>query len=223
MTAWRTEGTSARWSVMPLSTEHVQGGRRLLAVAVSRRTCQSALHVLRGPVHAHLRPVQLAVAPRLIGLQSFWDFQPQWTVVHAEEVGDPAHDPLHMGQLLVAQGVLVAAMASGCPNVDEAIDVMNSNAGIARDVREGKLITVEVTPGHFRLAHASRAVPLLGASDVHAQASHRCPPGRSGHMRARATRPAAALNDEGPAPCRALRSGSDGTRTRDLRRDRPAL
>jgi hypothetical protein len=161
--------------------------------------------------------------PRLIGLQSFWDFQPQWTVVHAEEVGDPAHDPLHMGQLLVAQGVLVAAMASGCPNVDEAIDVMNSNAGIARDVREGKLITVEVTPGHFRLAHASRAVPLLGASDVHAQASHRCPPGRSGHMRARATRPAAALNDEGPAPCRALRSGSDGTRTRDLRRDRPAL
>jgi hypothetical protein len=89
--------------------------------------------------------------PRLIGLQFFWDFQPQWTVVHAEEVGDPAHDPLHMGQLLVGQGVLVAAMASGCPNVDEAIDVMNSNAGIARDVREGKLITVEVTPRHFRL------------------------------------------------------------------------
>ena len=53
--------------------------------------------------------------PRLIGLQAFWDFKRQWTVVHAEEVRSVDHDPLHMGQLLAGQGLLIAAMATGTP------------------------------------------------------------------------------------------------------------
>lgn len=89
--------------------------------------------------------------PRLLGLQAFWDFRPQWTVVHAQEVGDHSHDPLHMGQLLVGQGLLIASMATGCPDVNEVIDVLDSNANLASDVREGKLTTVEVSPGNFRL------------------------------------------------------------------------
>lgn len=90
--------------------------------------------------------------PRLVGLQSFWNHRPQWTVVHAHEVGDRSHDPLHMGQLLVGQGLLIEAMSRGGAGVDEVIDVLRSNADLAREVREGKLATVEVTPGHFRLS-----------------------------------------------------------------------
>src|SRR3954453_16076214 len=50
--------------------------------------------------------------PRLTGLQSFWDFQPQWTTVHGEETGEREHDPLHMGQLVAGHGLLISAMAT---------------------------------------------------------------------------------------------------------------
>jgi Family of unknown function (DUF5677) len=89
--------------------------------------------------------------PRLTGLQAFWDFQRQWTVVHAEETGDRSHDPLHMGQLLAGHGLLVSAMATGVPNVDEVIELLNSNAELARLVRDGKVVTEEVSPGRFEL------------------------------------------------------------------------
>lgn len=89
--------------------------------------------------------------PRLTGLQAFWDFHPQWTVVHGEEVGDHDHDPLHMGQLLVGQGLLISAMATGTPDVDEVIGVLDSNAGLAQLVRDGKVVTTEVSTGRFRL------------------------------------------------------------------------
>ncbi len=90
--------------------------------------------------------------PRLTGLQAFWDFQPQWTVVHAQERAGLEHDPLHMGQLLVGLGMLIAALGWASADPDEVVDVLNSNAELARHVREGKLVTVEVRPGHFRLA-----------------------------------------------------------------------
>jgi hypothetical protein len=73
--------------------------------------------------------------PRLIGLQAFWDFRPQYTVVHAQEVGDPSHDPLHMGQLIVGQGLLIGSIATGFPDVNEVVSVLSSNAGLASDVR----------------------------------------------------------------------------------------
>ena len=90
--------------------------------------------------------------PRLTGLQAFSDFQPQWTVVHAQERAGLEHDPLHMGQLLVGLGMLIAALGWASADPDEVVDVLNSNAALARHVREGKLVTVEVRPGHFRLA-----------------------------------------------------------------------
>ncbi len=92
--------------------------------------------------------------PRLTGLQAFWDFQPQWTVVHAAETGDPAHDPLHMGQLVAGHGLLIAALATGSPPVDEAIDVLVSNADLASHVRQGKVVTEELSPGRFELRRA---------------------------------------------------------------------
>jgi hypothetical protein len=92
--------------------------------------------------------------PRLIGLQAFWDFRPQWTVVHAQEIPDTQHDPLHMGQLLAGQGLLIAAMATGTPDVSDVITMLDSNAGLASLVKQGKLVTVEVSPGHFRLGPA---------------------------------------------------------------------
>jgi uncharacterized protein DUF5677 len=70
--------------------------------------------------------------PRLIGLQAFWDFRPQWTVVHAEETGVHSHDPLHTGQLLAGHGLLISAMATGMPDLDEVIELINSNAEPAR-------------------------------------------------------------------------------------------
>jgi hypothetical protein len=42
-------------------------------------------------------------------------------------------------------------MATGTPDVDDVIEAMHANASLASDVREGKLITVEVSPGNFRL------------------------------------------------------------------------
>jgi hypothetical protein len=89
--------------------------------------------------------------PRLTGLQAFWDFQRQWTVIHAEETDDRSHDPFHMGQLLAGHGLLVSAMATGSPNVDAVIQRLNSNAELARLVREGKVVTEEVSPGRFEL------------------------------------------------------------------------
>jgi hypothetical protein len=89
--------------------------------------------------------------PRLTGLQSFWDPGRQWVVVHAQETDSYDHDPLHMGQLLVGLGLLIASMAWGCADVDEVVDVLNSNAQLALAVRNGELVTVEVRPGHFRL------------------------------------------------------------------------
>jgi hypothetical protein len=89
--------------------------------------------------------------PRLIGLQAFWELGPQWTVVHAEETSDRPHDPLHMGQLLAGHGLLIAAMATGTPRVDDVIEVMSSNAELAALVRGGDLVTEEVSPGRFEL------------------------------------------------------------------------
>jgi hypothetical protein len=89
--------------------------------------------------------------PRLMGLQAFWDFRPQLTVVHAEETGVRSHDPLHMGQLLAGHGLLISAMAAGMLGVDEVIEPINSNAELARLVRQGKLVTEEVSPGTFEL------------------------------------------------------------------------
>jgi hypothetical protein len=89
--------------------------------------------------------------PRLTGLQAFWDFQSQWTVVHAGEVDEHDHDPLHMGQLLVGQGLLISAMATGTPNVSDVVELMNSNAGLSRLARDGRLVTTEVSPGNFQL------------------------------------------------------------------------
>jgi hypothetical protein len=89
--------------------------------------------------------------PRLTGLQAFWDFRPQWTVVHADETGEHSHDPLHMGQLLGGHGLLIAAMVMGTPDVAQAIELLNSNAELARLVREGKVVTEEIAPGTFQL------------------------------------------------------------------------
>jgi hypothetical protein len=96
-------------------------------------------------------PYSWQAHPNLIGLQAFWDFRPQWTVIHAEETGDRTHDPLHKGQLLAGHGLLISAMATGMPKVDEVIETMNSNAQLARLVRTGSLVTHEVAPGRFEL------------------------------------------------------------------------
>jgi hypothetical protein len=56
-----------------------------------------------------------------------------------------------MGQLLVGLGLLIASMAWCWAVVDEVVDVLNSNAQLALAVRNGELMTVEVSPGHFRL------------------------------------------------------------------------
>jgi hypothetical protein len=100
--------------------------------------------------------------PRLIGLQSFWDLGPQWTVVHAEETADHSHDPLHMGQLLAGHGLLIAAMATGTPQVDTVIELLGSNVRLAALVGDGSVVTEEVSPGRFQLRPRG---PDNGAAD----------------------------------------------------------
>lgn len=172
------KGTGPRWSELPLSqADRAHYARHVQRVRVKlpgiRDMCEEAdEHWLpRYPAglanHSRMSFVSdydyiydaysWMAHPRLTGLQAFWDFQRQWTVVNAEETGDHSHDPIHMGQLLAGHGLLVSAMATGTPNVDNVIALLDSNAELARLVKEGKVVTEEVGPGRFELRLSQEA------------------------------------------------------------------
>jgi hypothetical protein len=172
------KGTEPRWSEEPLSqSDRAHYVRHVQAVAAKlprmRDMCVEADEhwLARYPAglanHSRMSFVSdydyiydlysWMAHPRLTGLQAFWDFQRQWTVVHAEETGHRSHDPLHLGQLLAGHGLLVSAMTTGIPNVDEVIELLNSNAELARLVRDGVVVTEEVSPGRFELRISDEA------------------------------------------------------------------
>jgi hypothetical protein len=169
------EGKESRWPEEPLAAEDVAAYERLVSRVKPKFPRAQAMFEQADEYWLPRYPAGLAdhrsmsfvsqyrhiydayswlSHPRLTGLQAFWDFQPQWTVVQAQEVGDYDHDPLHMGQLLVGHGVLISAMATGSPGVDEVMGALDDNAALAASVREGKLVTTEVSPGNFRLVPA---------------------------------------------------------------------
>jgi hypothetical protein len=171
------EGVEARWPEAPLSaadraaySRHVQRVRGRLPAVEDMCATADEFWLPRYPAGlANHRSLSFAdlytyiydtyswmAHPRLTGLQSFWDFQPQWTLVHGEETGDRSHDPLHMGQLVAGHGLLVSAMVSGMPSVDEAVELLQSNADLAELVRRGSVVTEEVAPGRFELRAARR-------------------------------------------------------------------
>lgn len=93
--------------------------------------------------------------PRLTGLQAFWEPQTQWSVVHTDEIGQREHDPLHMGQLLFGQGLLISGLIWGVPRVDDVVIALDETASLAALVKQGRIVTVETRPGVFRLAPAA--------------------------------------------------------------------
>jgi hypothetical protein len=178
------KGTPSRWAEQPLSDADRAGYRRLVRrvnadVPGLKKMCQQADDHWLSQYPAGLanhRSMSFVdqytyiydyyswmAHPNLIGLQAFWDLRPQWTVVHAEETADRDHDPLHMGQLLAGHGLLIAAMATGSPRVDEVIELLDANAQLADLVQDGSVVTEEISPGQFQLRPRE---PDSGAADA---------------------------------------------------------
>jgi hypothetical protein len=167
-----TSGTESRWSEQPLSDEdraayraHVRAVGRDLP-GLPQMAIEADQHWLsRYPAglansrtmsfvdqYEHIYDAYSWMAhPRLTGLQAFWDFLPQWTIVRTHEVGDRAHDPLHMGQLLVGHGVLMSSLIRGVPSMAHVLEALSRNADLAEAARAGRLSTVEDSPGSFRV------------------------------------------------------------------------